>query len=242
MHSEPPAPRPLARLSNDPGARVLAPAALVSVIVLALWIAWSPPGANDITASEGYYGTQARGLLLDHRFPLSPPLRPMGEPGFKPPLYPALLAVSIHFLGANELALRWPSLVLAALIALSLAALVARAAGGLAGVGAAALLMTLPWYGDSSRFAASVIPVTALGAAALVVLARAPVTIARAAGAGALLGLAYLCKLWLMLPLLLAALAMIGRRPAHAAALLAATLAVGSAHLIAVAVFEPALL
>ena len=242
MHSEPPAPRPLARLSNDPGARVLAPAALVSVIVLALWIAWSPPGANDITASEGYYGTQARGLLLDHRFPLSPPLRPMGEPGFKPPLYPALLAVSIHLFGANEAALRGPSLALAALIAVLLAALVARAAGVFAGVGAAALLMTLPWYGDSSRFAASVIPVTALGAAALVVLARAPATIARAAAAGALLGLAYLCKLWLMLPLLLAALAMIGRRPAHAAALLAATIAVGSAHLIAVAVFEPALL
>jgi 4-amino-4-deoxy-L-arabinose transferase-like glycosyltransferase len=214
----------------------------VTAIVLALWIEWSPPGANDITASEGYYGTQARGLLLDHRFPLSPPLRPMGEPGFKPPLYPALLAVSVHFLGANEVALRWPSLAMAALIAVSLAVLVARAAGGFAGAGTAALLMSLPWYADSSRFAASVIPVTALGIAALVVLARAPGTIARAAGAGALLGLAYLCKLWLMVPLLCAALAMIGRRPAHAMALLGATLAVGSAHLIAVAAFEPALL
>src|SRR5215471_3156478 len=144
MVSEPPRLLLSARTANEPGARTLLPAAIVTEVVLALWIAWSPPGANDITASEGYYGTQARGLLLDHRFPLSPPLRPMGEPGFKPPLYPALLAVSIHFLGANELALRWPSLVLAALIALSLAALVARAAGGLAGVGAAALLMTLP--------------------------------------------------------------------------------------------------
>jgi hypothetical protein len=148
----------------------------------------------------------------------------------------------VRVLGDNEVALRWPSLAMAALIAVSLAALVAPVAGVFAGVGAAALLMTLPWYADSSRFAASVIPVTAFGIAALVVLAREPVTIARAAGAGALLGLAYLCKLWLMLPLLCAALAMIGRRPAHAMALLAGTLIVGSTHLIAVAVFEPALL
>src|SRR5262245_30184250 len=132
MDSEPPRPHPSGRSTHDPGTRALWPAAIVTAIVtaivLALWITWSPPGAHDITASEGYYGTQARGLLLDHRFPLSPPLRPMGEPGFKPPLYPALLAVSIHFLGANELAIRWPSLLLAALIAVSLAAMVARAA------------------------------------------------------------------------------------------------------------------
>jgi hypothetical protein len=237
-----PSPLPGAVGPSDRGPRVLVPAAIVTAIVLALWIAWSPPGDNDITASEGYYGTQARGVLLDHRYPLSPPLRPMGEPGFKPPLYPALLAVSVRVLGAHELALRWPSLAMAALIAVMLALLVARAAGAFAGIGAAALLMTLPWYADSSRFAASVIPVTALGPAALGVLAREPRTVARAVGGGALLGLAYLCKLWLVLPLLFAALAMIGRRRAAAAALLAATLIVGSAHLLAVAVFEPALL
>src|SRR5262245_18852835 len=223
----------------DPGFRVVLPAVLVVGIVLALWVAWSPPGANDITASEGYYGTQARGILLDARHRLSPPLRPMGDPGFKPPVYPALLALSIRALGANELALRWPSLAMAALIAVLLAGLVARAAGRFAGVGAAALLMTLPWHAHSSRFAASVIPVTVLGLAALVVLGREPVTLRRALAAGVLLGLGYLCKLWLILPLALAALAMLGRRPAYVATLLAAMLATGSAHLAAVAMFEP---
>ncbi|MBI5710247.1 MAG: glycosyltransferase family 39 protein [Candidatus Eisenbacteria bacterium] len=216
---------------------------LVVAAGLALWVRWSPLAANDLVAGdEGYYGTMARNILADPHQLASPSLWPLGPPGDKPPLYPALLAGSVRLLGPTEPALRWPTVLAAGMVALALAALVARALGGWWGMATAALLMTLPRLADAARSAATEIPLTALGCLAMVALARERVTRARAAAAGALLGAAFLCKLWFALAFALPALAMLwpwrGER-LRAAAMLAATAAlVGGLQLAAVALFR----
>lgn len=231
---------------------VRAATVLVTLGVAALWLAWSPLGANDVVGGdEGYYGTLARNMLADRAQWLSPSLAPLGPPGDKPPLYPGLLALSVAAGGPTGAALRWPSVALAVLIALGVGALARRAVAA-AGAGpapwvapaAALLLMTLPWFGDASRSAMSDIPMAAAGIAALVVVTGGPPTVRRSLGAGALLGLAFQCKLWLAGVFVLPALAAswTGARGALRGplALLAAAALVGTSHLVAVALVEPA--
>lgn len=205
-------------------------------------MAWSPLDANDVTASEGYYGIQARNLLAGGPL-LSPALEPHGPPGFKPPLYPALLALSIDRLGPTPTALRWPSIVGAALTALAAAAVAARAAGPVAGVVAALLFLTLPWVADLSRLAASMIALTALGAGAIALVAGGAPPTARAALAGLLLGLAFQTKLWMAaLPALPAVAALWparGGRRWPLVVMIAVATGVGALHLAGVAAFEP---
>jgi 4-amino-4-deoxy-L-arabinose transferase-like glycosyltransferase len=248
--------------------------AAVAIVVAALWLHWSPLDANDlIGGDEGYYGTLARNLLNDRGQWISPSLTPLGPPGDKPPLYPALLALSVAALGPFEPALRWPSILMAVWIAIATGILAARAiiavsgsegGGGAASPGrmiawlaapvAAAMLVTLPWYGDASRSAMSDIPLTACGCAALLVITSRTPTARRAAWAGVLLGLAFQCKLWLAgvfgLPAAVALLP-IGatrreapgvRRPAGWAPLATmsgAAVVVASLHLITVAIGRP---
>ena len=223
----------LSRLTDAIAARPLAAAVLCVAAVVALWILWSPPAANDlIGGDEGYYGTMARNVLASPRQLVSPSLGPLGPPGDKPPLYPALLALSVGAFGPTETALRWPSVLLAACIALLLAGLVRRATGAWAAAAAAAFLVTLPWFADASRGVAAEIPLTALGAAALLVAAGGPESKRRAALAGALLGAAFLCKLWLVVPVGVAVLALYlparGARGAALVVLLGTALAVAS--------------
>lgn len=227
--------------------RVLPAIALGVLAVVALWVLWSPLGANDlIGGDEGYYGTMARNVLASPRQLASPSLRPLGPPGDKPPLYPALLALSVGAFGPTATALRWPSVLLAACTALCLAALLRRAPDGWAAAAAAAFLVTLPWFADASRGVAAEIPLTALGAVALMIAAGDTASRRRAALAGALLGAAFLCKLWLVVPVGVAVLALYlpphGGRGAALAVLLAVALAVASLQLVAVALVEPAAL
>jgi 4-amino-4-deoxy-L-arabinose transferase-like glycosyltransferase len=225
--------------------RGAAPVTLAIVgVVLALWVTWSPPGANDVDAGEGYYGVQARNVLAAPARALSPSLRPLGPPGDKQPLYPALLALSVRALGPGELALRWPSLAAAALVALGTALLVSRAAGGWAGAAAAALLMTLPWYADASRLAASAIVLTACGVAALAVVTGGPPGALRGLGAGALLGLAFQCKMWIAVLVALPVAAALPWRGVRRAwlGLAVGALGVGALHLVAVALWDRELL
>src|SRR5262252_1929489 len=93
--------------------------AAIAIVVAALWLHWSPLDANDLVGGdEGYYGTLARNLLSDRGQWISPSLTPLGPPGDKPPLYPALLAVSVARLGPGEPALRRPSILMAVLLAI----------------------------------------------------------------------------------------------------------------------------
>ena len=92
-------------------ARANAIVVAIALAAVALWAALSPPGANDVAGGdEGYYGTMARNILADARYLASPAQTPLGPPGDKPPVYPALLAVAVRLLGPTEAALRWPSL------------------------------------------------------------------------------------------------------------------------------------
>lgn len=225
--------------------------ALVAVGVASLWLVWSPPGANDVVGGdEGYYGTLARNMLADRGQWLSPSLAPLGPPGDKPPLYPGLLALSVAAGGPTEGALRWPSLALAVLIAFGVGVLAERAVAAAgpgparwAGPVAAGLLMTLPWFGDASRSAMSDIPMAAAGIAALVVVTGGPPTVRRSLAAGALLGLAFQCKLWLagvfVLPALAASWAGARGTLRGPVPLLAGAALVGASHLAAVALVEP---
>jgi 4-amino-4-deoxy-L-arabinose transferase-like glycosyltransferase len=223
-------------MSPRPRAAVLA----IALAALALWIGLSPPHRNDVVGGdEGYYGVMARNALAAPRFLVSPALTPLGPPGDKPPLYPALLALFVRGLGPTEAALRLPSLLCAALIVVCLASLVARAAGAWGAIATAGFLVSLPWFAGSSHVATAEIPLTAFGALALVVLAGGPPTPRRALGAGALLGLGFLCKLWLVALIAIPAIAMVLPSRRALLALGAGALIVGAAQIAAVAAFAP---
>jgi 4-amino-4-deoxy-L-arabinose transferase-like glycosyltransferase len=213
----------------------------IAVAGVSLWWAWSPPTANElVSGDEGYYGVMGRNILVDARYLVSPSLWPEGQAGDKPPVYPALLAISMKLLGPNETGVRAPSFLFALLTALGVAFLLFRAAGPWAGVGGVALLVTLPWFADASRGAAAEIPTTAFGTLALSVAAANPASRTRATVAGALIGLAFLCKLWLVAPFALACLSIYAwrseSRPTLGWVLLGA-LPVAAAHGVAVMIF-----
>ena len=209
-----------------------------------VWLVLSPPSRNDLAGGdEGYYGTMARNVLASRAQLVSPSLSPLGPPGDKPPLYPLLIAPFVRAWGAVPAAARAPSAPCAALIAGGAGALVGMAAGPWTAAFATALLATLPWFADASRGAAAELPLTAFATLALLVLAVEPRSRARAALAGVGLGLAFLCKLWLVAPAALAALALVARRDRGAlgvATVLGGTaLGVGALHLVAVALLAP---
>lgn len=224
--------------------------ATLALIVPCVWAWWSPPGANDLVGGdEGYYGVMARNVLADPTQALGPSLTPLGPPGDKPPLVPVLLAASLRVSGAHDWALRWPFLLFAA-IALAGAGAIARAAtgSGAAGFAATLLLASLPWFADASRVVAAEGALAALGICALVVLGggagrqavdRGPSS-RRALAAGALLGAAFLCKLWLVAPFVIAAaFAMWPLRARGALALGLGFALVGSLQLVLVQAFRP---
>jgi hypothetical protein len=103
--------------------------------------------------------------------------------------------------------------------------------------------MLSPWYADAARSAAAEIPLTALGLAALVVAPGGALTRRRAIVAGALLGLAFLCKLWLAaflaLPLLAACWPSRKGEARTLAVLAASAVLVAASHLLAVAIAAP---
>jgi len=215
--------------------------------MIACWLAWSPLGANDLVGGdEGYYGTMARNALASPRYLISPSLSPLGSPGDKPSLYPALLALSVRAFGPTESALRWLSILAAACIALCLAGLVRRATGPWAAAAAAAFLVCLPSFASGSRAVAAEFPLTALGSAGLLCASGSTTSKWRGFVAGALLGAAFLCKLWLValigLPVLSLFWPLRRERAAALAVLIVTAAAVASLQLVAVALFDPRLL
>lgn len=222
----------------------VASAALILVAVTC-WVRLSPLDANDLVGGdEGYYGTMARNVLASPRYVVSPSLSPLGPPGDKPPLVPVLLAASIHWLGPGEAALRWISIAAAAVIAFACGRLASRAAGPIAEVACAGLLVTLPWFADASRVVAAEIPLTALGALALVLVCRERVSRPSACVAGVLLGLAFLCKLWLAVLIAVPAAGALsmsrGGRDRLLPWLAGCAIATASLHLAALALLQPA--
>ena len=213
----------------------------MSLLAPLAWAGLSPPGANDLVGGdEGYYAVMARNILADRVQVLTVSRTPRGEPGDKPPLYPALLAASLRVFGMSESALRWPSFLCAALALLGTGLVTARLGGDPAGFVATLVLATLPWFADASRVVAAELPLTVFGIAALLAIEPAP-SARRALGAGLLLGLGFASKLWLVAPFALAVLLRLwpfrSSRPLFA---LAGGFALtGGAHLAAVAWLAP---
>lgn len=240
------------RLSVLSGRRGTA-AAIWGIALLAACVrfACSPPWADDlIGGDEGYYGTMARNVLASPAQVLSPSLGPLGAPGDKPPLVPLLIGASLRVFDVQTAAVRVPSLLCGVLVPALLGLLLWwGGAGATAAMGATLLFATLPWFADAARVAAAEPPLTVFGMLALVLLVAAPHRRARAAAAGALLGLGFLCKLWLVAPLALAAAVIVvgpGPEPrpwphrlATLALMTAVALAVAALHLAAVAVGRP---
>lgn len=239
----------------------------ITIVGVSLWLMWSPLDGNEVVGGdEGYYGTMARNILSDARYLVGPSLSPLGPPGDKPPLYPAILALSIRALGPTATALRWPNEALAVVLVLCVAWLVAHAAaraalttaagavGGDAAGGrlvlaravapiTAALMVGLPWLADTSRVAAAEPLLTTLGALALVIVSAGASSRARAAVSGLLIGLAFLCKLWLVALVALPVVALLWpddrRRFSPLAVTVGVAFIVSSLQLAAVAVFAP---
>ncbi len=171
----------------------LAPLLVVAAIGFA-WLALSPPGSNDLVGGdEGYYGTMARNVIASRAQVVSTSLSPLGPPGDKPPLFPLLISPFVRAWGAVPAAVRAPSAVCALLVAWGIGLVASPAVGFAASLFASVLLATLPWFADASRGAAAEIPLTAFATLALALLAARPGSWMRAACAGALLGLAFLC-------------------------------------------------
>ena len=227
------------------GRRVTVTLVTAAMLAAALWAVVSPPGADDLAGGdEGYYGTMARNVLASPQQLVSPSLSPLGPPGDKPPLYPLLLAPLVRVWGAVPAAVRAPSAVFAAVVTAALGIWLVPVAGAGAALFATLLLATLPWFADATRTAAAELPLTAFTLLALVLLAGAPRSRSRAVMAGALLGLAFLCKLWLVAPAALAAAALVAARDRRGVlnlVLLTLTaLLVAASHLLLVAIAQPA--
>src|SRR5206468_8925343 len=115
-------------------------------------------------------------------------------------------------------------------------------------IAAALFLATLPAFSYSARVAAAEIPLAAFGMLALALLAGGRPSPRRALAAGALLGLAFLCKLWLAALVAIPAIALIVPGPPGAPrgaagrtllTVASGAVAVGGLQLAAVAVLEP---
>ncbi len=240
--SAPAARRSELRMSAPAARRFELVLALVALAGIAAWWLWSPPAANDLVGGdEGYYGTMARNVLAGPRWLVSPSQTPLGAPGDKPPLVPALLALSLRAFGPTATALRWPSYLFTLLIALATARVVSRLGGRAAALACVVLLVSLPWLADATRGAGGELPLVAFGSLAVALVVGDPTSRRRAAVAGALLGAAFLCKLWLVAPLALAcaAAAFSRRNLAPLRILVVTAVVVAALQLVAVAAFAP---
>lgn len=181
--------------------------ALVALICLVLFVLTRNLEANDlIGGDEGYYAVMARNACQGFRAALNPSLTPLGDPGDKPPLVPLFLSLGLLLGGIREGSLRLPILLTAVAIA-PLLILVTRAVrANTSGKWAAAIWLCTPAIAYAGRIVQAEPVLVALGLAGMWGMLRA---IQRdssgvAIVGGALLGLAYLSKLWLVAPLIAA--------------------------------------
>lgn len=163
-------------------------------------------GSFDLGVDEGRFGISAMNILSDYRQMAIVSEQPLGTPGWKPYFYPLVLAASLRLGGKSEAALRIVNVVA---IALSALCLYYFARGFLPWVGAALVALFLLFNPGSLTYARTVMPepwVLLPGCAALIAASdfwRRPRLIT-ALAAGVALGVAFLAKLWLVFPFVLA--------------------------------------
>lgn len=174
---------------------------LFGVVVFALLA--QDLGRNDlIFGDEPLYALSALNLRHGVHYLANPAVQPLGPPGDKPFLYPVLLAASFLFGGRGETAPRLMTLALLLAAALPLYGIARAFWDARVAAFAALLFLASPLIANFGRWLRAEVPVTLAVVAAVWALTRA--SRGKPAGwgfaAGALLGLGFLCKLWLVAP------------------------------------------
>jgi 4-amino-4-deoxy-L-arabinose transferase-like glycosyltransferase len=237
------------RSPQDPEAsgRLLFAAALAAGALLRLILLGRP---DLFAADEGRWAVGARNVLEGGAQALAPSTTPLGDPAGTPILFPWLLSGMVRVFGAEEWAVRLPSAVLGLLAAIVVERIVRRGWGQPAGHLAGAFVALFPPLVAASRVATVETALVTLGLAGIIFGLRAfeediPW---EGAVAGALFGLGFLAKGYavglFLLPLVVALAARprlfaLGRTKLSLVLLVAAFVAVGGSHLLAVALLRP---
>jgi 4-amino-4-deoxy-L-arabinose transferase-like glycosyltransferase len=237
------------RSSEDPEAsgRLLFAAALAAGALLRLILLGRP---DLFAADEGRWAVGARNVLEGGAQVLSPSTTPLGDPSGTPILFPWLLSGMVRVFGAEEWAVRFPSAILGLVAAFVVERVVRRGWGQPAGHLAGAFVALFPPLVAASRVATVETALVTLGLAGIIFGLRAFEEDIPWEGAvsGAFFGLGFLAKGYavalFLLPLLVALAARprlfaLGRTKRSLAFLLAAFVAVGGSHLLAVLVLMP---
>lgn len=237
------------RSSEDPEAsgRLLFAAALAAGALLRLILLGRP---DLFAADEGRWAVGARNVLEGGAQVLAPSATPLGDPSGTPILFPWILSGMVRVFGAEEWAVRLPSAFLGLLAAIVVERIVRRGWGQPAGHLAGAFVALFPPLVAASRVATVEPMLATLGLAGIIFGLRALEEDIpwEGAVAGALFGLGFLAKGYAVglyvLPLLLALAARprlfaLGRTKRSLLFLLAAFVAVGGSHLLAVFLLRP---
>jgi 4-amino-4-deoxy-L-arabinose transferase-like glycosyltransferase len=238
------------RPSEDPEAsgRLLFAASLAAGALLRLILLGRP---DLFAADEGRWAVGARNVLEGGAQVLAPSTTPLGDPAGTPILFPWLLSGMVRVFGAEEWAVRLPSALLGLVAAFVVERVVRRGWGQPAGHLAGAFVALFPPLVAASRVATVETLLVTLGLAGVIFGLRAFEEDAPWEGAvsGAFYGLGFLAKGYavalFLFPLLLALAARprlfsLGRTKRALGFLVAAFVAVGGSHLLAVAVLAPA--
>ena len=158
-------------------------------------------GVNDLVGGdEGYYGVMARNILEDPGYIVNTSLSPLGPPGDKPFLYPLVLAVSLAAGGIGEVPMRLVTLVMAAMAGFFLMLIGTELGSRKAGLFAGLMYLFTPLLANTGRIVSAEPLLVSLSLAGVWLILAAVRTGRSWLGflAGALFGLAFLTKLWLV--------------------------------------------
>ena len=166
-------------------------------------------GSADLGSDEGRFGLSGANILADHRQLAVVSQDPLGPPGTMPYFYPLCLAGSISLLGRTEFALRFVNVLVLAIggcFVWALAMFLSKSR--LVAMLASCLFLLNPGTIAYARTALPEASVVAWGSGALFAAARfyESEKVGWAGICGLCLGLAFLSKLWLVFPFLLACL------------------------------------
>ena len=175
---------------------IILAATFVIVVLLSLNL-----GVNDLVGGdEGYYGVMARNILSDSRYIVNTSMSPLGQPGDKPFLYPLVLAGSLLIGGIGEVPMRLVTLLVAAASGIFLMLIGSELGDRRAGLLSGLMYLFTPMLANTGRIVSAEPLLVSLSLAGVWLVLVALRCERRWAGiaAGALFGLAFLTKLWLV--------------------------------------------
>lgn len=223
---------------------------LVATIVMVVLLSMNL-GVNDLVGGdEGYYGVMARNILEDPGYIVNTSLSPLGPPGDKPFLYPLVLAGALSIGGIGEIPMRMITMLIAATSGIFLLLIGSQLGDRRAGLFAGLMYLFTPLLANTGRVVGAEPLLVSLSLAGVWLILVAVRGSRPWLGffAGALFGLAFLTKLWLVaIPIAGAAGGMLylrgsrGRGPAGriAGSALSGFILLGSFQLLLCLIFSP---